>query len=108
MTAAPGAGPGALSLIAMLLRRLGLLVLALGAVRYGLTYEQAHMPHETVATIESGYAGAGVCVAQQLELFKIFNAQRLRGMSEDEIRAEHARQCEGPDTVKGNINLVLA
>ena len=47
-------------------------------------------------------------MAQRLELFKIFNAQRLRGMSEEEIRAEHARQCAGPDTVKGDIYLVLA
>jgi hypothetical protein len=107
MTAAPVARPGALSLVAMLLRRLGLLVVVLGAVRYGLTFVHASMPHETVASIESGYAGHGVCVAQRLELFKILNAQRLRGMSEEEIRAEHARQCEGPNTVKGDIYLVL-
>jgi hypothetical protein len=92
---------------AMLLRRLGLVAIALAAVRYGLTLKQAHMPHETVATIERAYAGPGVCVARKLELFKIFNAQRLKGLSEDEIRAEYARQCDGPETVSGNITVVL-
>jgi hypothetical protein len=99
---------GALYLLSMLVRRVGLLILALGLVRYGLTVGQAYMPHETVASIESAYAGAGVCVAQKLEVFRILSFRRLKGMSEEEIRAEHARQCEGPNTVKGNINVLLA
>jgi hypothetical protein len=91
----------------MLLRRVGLLIVALGLLRYGLAIGQAYMPHETVATIESAYGGPGVCVAQKLEVFRILSFRRLKGMSEEEIRAEHARQCEGPNTVKGNINVEL-
>lgn len=110
MTAASEARPGRSGILylgSMLLRRLGLLIVALGALLYGLTFVHAAMPHETVASIENGYAGIGTCVAQRLELFKLFNSRRLAGMSEEQILAEHARQCEGPKTVKGDIFLML-
>src|SRR5262245_7583034 len=106
MTMASEARPvrnGVLYLGSVLFRRLGLLIVALGLVRYGLTVRQARMPHETVATIEDAYAGRGVCVAQKLEVFRVLNFRLLKGMSDEDIRAEHARQCEGPNTVKGNI-----
>jgi len=51
---------GILFLGSMLFRRLGLLIIALGLVRWGLTVMQVmHMPYETVATIENAYAGRG-------------------------------------------------
>jgi hypothetical protein len=92
----------------MLLRRLGLLILAFGALRYGLSFVHASMPHETVATIERAWAGRGTCVAQQYEVFKLFNLRRFKDMPEDEIRAEHARQCAEPDAAVGDIHLILA
>jgi hypothetical protein len=110
MTIATESAPpsrGVLYLGAMLFRRLGLLIVALGLVRYGVTVGQAYMPYETVATIERAYAGRGVCVARRLEIFRILSVQRGQDMSEEEIRAEHARQCEGPNTVIGNISVVL-
>jgi hypothetical protein len=99
---------GVLYLGSMLFRRLGLLIIALGLVRWGLTVMQAHMPHETVATIENAYAGRGVCVAQKLEVFRVLNFRLPKGVSDEEIRAEHARQCEGPNTVQGPIYVTLA
>jgi hypothetical protein len=111
MTIATESAPpsrGVLYLGAMLLRRLGLLIVVLGALRYGLAAAQAYMPYETVASIESGYAGRGVCVAQKFEVFRVLSFRLLKGMSEEELRAEHARQCEGPNTVKGNITVLLA
>src|SRR5262245_18161113 len=92
----------------MLLRRLGLLIVAFGALRYGLTFVGAGMPHETVATIERARAGRGTCVAQKYEVFKLFNLRRFKDVPEDQIRAEHARQCAGPDVAVGDIYLVLA
>jgi hypothetical protein len=47
-------------------------------------------------------------VAQQYEVFKLFNLRRFKAMPEEEIRAEHARQCAGPDAVVGDIYLALA
>ncbi len=98
---------GVLRLVSMLVRRVGLLIVALGLVRFGLAVVQAYMPHETVASIQSAYGGPGVCVAQKFEVFKVLSFRRLKGMSEEELRAEHARQCEGPNSVKGNINVEL-
>src|SRR5262245_62931002 len=112
--AAPASDPApvrraaGLYLIGMLLRRLGLLIVAFGALRYGLSFMHASMPHETVATIESAWAGRGTCVAQKYELFKLFNLHRFKDVPEDEIRAEHARQCAGPRAAVGDIYLVLA
>jgi hypothetical protein len=54
-----------LYLSGMLLRRRGLLVVAFGALRYGLSFVHAGMPHETVATIERAWAGHGTCVARR-------------------------------------------
>jgi len=42
------------------------------------------------------------------KLFKLFNLRRFKDMPEDEIRAEHARQCLGPDAAVGDIYVVLA
>src|SRR5215510_11584875 len=42
------------------------------------------------------------------KLFKLFNLRRFKDMPEDEIRAEHARQCVGPDAAVGDIYVVLA
>src|SRR5262245_14997596 len=92
----------------MLLRRFGLLIVAFGALRYGLSFVEAGMPHETVATIERARAGRGTCVAQKYEVFKLLNLRRFKDVPEDEIRAEHARQCAGPDAAVGDIYLVLA
>ena len=97
-----------LHLSGMLLRRLGLLIVAFGALRYGLSIVDAGMPHETVATIERARAGRGTCVTQKYEVFKLFNLRRFKDVPEDEIRAEHARQCAGPDAAVGDIYLVLA
>src|SRR5262245_56142871 len=97
-----------LYLSGMLLLRLGLLIVAIGALRYGLSFVHAGMPHETVATIERAWAGHGTCVAQQYAVFKLLNLPRFKDMPEDEIRAEHARQCAGPDAAVGDIYLVLA
>jgi len=112
--AAPASDPApvrrgtGLYLSGVLLRRLGLLVVVFGALRYGLSFMHAGLPHETVATIESAWAGHGTCVAQQYEVFKLFNLRRFKDMPEEEIRAEHARQCAGPDAVVGDIYLALA
>src|SRR5262245_22618054 len=96
-----------LHLSGMLLRRLGLLIVAFGALRYGLSFVDAGMPHETVATIERARAGRGTCVTQKYEVFKLFNLRRFKDVPEDEIQAEHARQCAGPDAAVGDIYLVL-
>jgi hypothetical protein len=45
--------------------------------------------------------GAEVRSVQGVEL------PALQGHVREEIRAEHARQCEGPNTVKGNITVEL-
>lgn len=98
-----------LYLIALTLSRLGLLVLVLGAVRYGLTLMQANLPHETVATIDRTWLrGSGGCIANDLALFKLLHSRRLKGLSEDDIRTEHARQCAGASTSGSNVTLVLA
>ncbi len=92
----------------MLLRRVGLLIVAIGALRYGLTFVHAGMPHETVATIESAWAGRGTCVAREYKVFKAFNVLRFKDMPEEEIRAEHARQCADPKAPVGDVYLLLA
>lgn len=89
-------------------RRLGLFVIALGAARYGLAALQANMPHETVATVERAYADRNSCVAQEFNVFRILNGPRLKGMSLEEVQAAYERQCEGAQSVGGNITLVLA
>src|SRR5258705_12829420 len=100
-----GAG---LYLLSMLLRRLGLIAIVLGAVRYGLTALQVNMPYETVATIESAHVfGRAVCVASEFKVFKLMNAYRLKDMSEDQIRAAHERQCEGATTGGAHVTLTL-
>lgn len=98
---------GVLHLVSTIFRRLGLFVIALGVLRYGVAALQANMPHETVATVESAYAGRNTCVAQEFTVFKILNAPRLKGMSDEEIEAAYERQCEGANSVGGNITLVL-
>lgn len=98
-----------LYLISLTLRRLGLLVLVLGALRNGLTLLQSNLQHETVATIDRAWLrGTAPCIARDLELFKLVHAQRLKGLSEDQVRAEHAKQCAGISTGGSNVTLVLA
>jgi hypothetical protein len=47
------------------------------------------------------------CVTTSLQLFKMLHAQRLKGMSDDEVAAEHDRQCAGKSTSGADVALQL-
>lgn len=97
-----------LYLISATLRYLGLLVVVLAGVRYGLTMMQASLPQETVASIDLAWLrGSAPCIASDLKVFTLLHQQRLKGLSEEQILREHALQCEGATTAGSNVTLVL-
>lgn len=97
-----------LYLVSAVARRLGALVAVLALLRYGVTLHQAQLQHETVASIERMWVSGTACLATSLELFKLLHGQRLKGRSEEEIVAEHDRQCEGRSTFGSNVALDLS
>lgn len=97
-----------LYLVSATLRRLGVFVVVLAFVRLGITMLQGSFQHETVATIDRAWVNGSACVASSLALFKLLHAQRLKGMSEEAVAAEHDRQCAGSSTSGSNVALQLS
>jgi hypothetical protein len=96
-----------LYLVSAVARRLGMLVAVLALLRYGVTLHQAGLQHETVASVDRAWVNGTACLATSLELFKLLHEPRLKGKSEEEIVAEHGRQCAGGSTSGSNVALEL-
>lgn len=90
------------------LSRLGAFVAVLALARLGVVLLQANLQHETVATVERAWVSGSACVASSLPLYKLLHAQRLKGLSDEEIAAEHDKQCAGKSTSGANVTLQLA
>lgn len=99
---------GWLYVVSGTLSRLGAFVAVLALARLGVVLLQASLQHETVATVERAWVSGSACVASSIQLFRLLHAQRLKGLSDDEIAAEHDRQCAGKSTSGANVALQLA
>ncbi len=97
-----------LYLVSATLRRLGAFVVMLALLRLGIAMFQGSLQHDTVATIDRAWVSGSACIASNLALFKLLHAQRLKGLSDEAIAAEHDKQCAGATTSGSNVALQLS